>query len=57
MTAAFLDELARLFRAEADGIADSYAWPPRGPLTDEERFEIQRLDATANRIHYRSVCS
>lgn len=55
MTPTLLDELARLFRTEADGICDSYGWPPRGPLSDDERNEVQRLDATAARIHYRAV--
>ena len=50
-----LNELANLFRVEADGLADSYAWPPRAPLSAEELAEVQRLDTTAARIRYRAV--
>lgn len=47
-------EVARLFLLEADAIAQPYAWPPRAPLTAEERLERDRLDVTAKRIFYRA---
>ena len=54
MTSDLLHELANLVRTEADGITQSYAWPPRGPLSDEERHELRRLDATERAIRYRA---
>lgn len=53
MTAALLVELAHLFRTEADGIAEPYAWPPR-VLTPEELREVDRLTVTGNALFYRS---
>lgn len=54
MTSALLFELARLFRDEADAIHQPYAWPPRPAMTEEEKREVMRLDATAARIAYRA---
>lgn len=53
MKAALLYELADVFRREVDGITQPYAWPPRAPLTTDERREADRLDATARSIAYR----
>jgi predicted TIM-barrel fold metal-dependent hydrolase len=46
-------QMAALCQAEADEIAQSYAWPPREPLTPEEREEIEHLMQTADRAHDR----
>jgi hypothetical protein len=54
VTAALLFELAFLFRKEAEGIADAYAWPPR-TLTDDELREVNRLSVTASSLRYRGA--
>ena len=55
MRAELLYELARLFQHEEDAIVQPYAWPPRAPLTPEERREADRLRVTASRIAYRAA--
>jgi hypothetical protein len=52
-----LHELANVVRTDIDGITQPYAWPPRAPLTNEERREVDRLEATARRIRYRAYCA
>ncbi len=54
MTRELLLELACLFRQEADGITQPYAWPPRESIDDAERSEVNRLVVTASRIAYRA---
>jgi hypothetical protein len=49
-----LYELAGVFRNEADAIRQPYAWPPRAPMTEDERREVMRLEATAASIAYRA---
>jgi hypothetical protein len=51
---ALLWELYAVFRAEVDGIAQPYAWPPRGPLSDDELREVNRLEACMRGIAYRA---
>jgi hypothetical protein len=50
----FLWELYGVFRAEQDAITQQYAWPPRGPLSDEELREVNRLEACMRAIAYRA---
>ena len=50
---ALLHDLANVARADADAITQ-YAWPPRGPLSDEERLEMRRLDALSRQLCYRA---
>ena len=45
-----LVELAHLFVLEADALEDSYAWPPRAPLTDAERATVEHLRLTSEAI-------
>lgn len=54
MTPELLDELAYLFRNEADAIVQPYTWPPRSPLTADERREVERLRVSASAIRYRA---
>ena len=57
VTPTLLYELADLFRREEAAIVQPYAWPPRAPLTPEERREADRLRVTASRIAYRAACA
>jgi hypothetical protein len=41
--ARFLAQASWVARRDSDAISDAYAWPPRAPLTDEERRECERL--------------
>jgi hypothetical protein len=50
-----LAQLAVLFQRESDKITDSYAWPPRPPLSEEERKEAERLRVTASRVFLRAA--
>jgi hypothetical protein len=54
VTSALLWELYCVFRAEQDAITKQYAWPPRGPLSDEELREVNRLEACMRGIAYRA---
>lgn len=54
MRADLLAELSLIFCMEAEAIVQPYAWPPRPPLTDEERREVDRLRVTASSIRYRA---
>lgn len=53
-TSALLHDLANVVRADADAIQQPYAWPPRAPLSEDERVELRRLDATERAIRYRA---
>lgn len=57
MRSELLYELAILFQHEQDAITQPYAWPPRPPLTEEERREADRLYVTGRRIGYRAQCA
>lgn len=57
MNSELLWELSALFSSEADAIVQPYAWPPRSPLSDDERTEVERLRVTAARIRYRARCA
>lgn len=50
MTARLLAQLGWVFEREAEAIRDSYAWPPRAPLTSEERAAAEYFEATAETI-------
>lgn len=50
MTPLLLAQLAHVAYRDAEAIADSYAWPPRPPLTDDELAEIRRLMAIADEL-------
>lgn len=50
MSPLLLAQLAHVAYRDAEGIADSYAWPPRPPLTEEERVEIDRLQTIADEL-------
>ena len=52
--AVLLEEVACVAQRDADAIRDSYRWPPRPPLTNEERREVDRLDALSRRLFYRA---
>jgi len=45
-----LAQLAWVADRDADAIADSYAWPPRAPLTPAELEEVERLKGIANEL-------
>jgi hypothetical protein len=55
VTGKMLAQLGVLFQRESDKIYDAYAWPPRAPLTLEERREAERLRVTASRLFLRSA--
>lgn len=38
-------QMAALCRAERDAVTREYDWPPRGPLTPEERARVDHLAA------------
>ena len=40
-----------------DKIRDSYAWPPRPPLTPEERGEAERLSVLSARLADHARCA
>lgn len=40
---------------DSDAIWDSYAWPPRPPLTPEEVREANRLTTVSRACFYRSL--
>jgi hypothetical protein len=48
-------QLACVAQNDANQIYDSYAWPPRPPLSDEERLEARRLEMVARRLWYRAA--
>jgi hypothetical protein len=50
-----LAQLACVAQRDADAIYDSYRWPPRPPLSDEERFEARRLQALSVQLGYRAA--
>lgn len=54
MTSALLWDLYRVYRSESEAITQDYAWPPRGPLTDDELREVNRLEACMRGIAYRA---
>lgn len=49
------EELACVAQWDADAIFDSYAWPPRPPLTDDERAEADRLTCISRACWYHSL--
>lgn len=51
--AALLEEVAAVAQVDAENVGgDPYAWPPRGPLSDEERAEYERLRVLSRRLDY-----
>jgi hypothetical protein len=40
-----------LLTAERDAITDSYAWPPRAPLTQAEHAQLEHLYELEERVH------
>ena len=56
MNGRILMQLAVVAQRDADAIYDSYAWPPRAPLTEAEIFEARRLEALSRRLSYRATC-
>lgn len=54
MEARLLAQLAWVAVRDADAISDSYAWPPRPPLSEEEVAEIERLHDVADRLFARA---
>jgi hypothetical protein len=55
MDGRLLAQLACVAQRDSDAIYDSYAWPPRAPLTPEERAEAERLRVVASRLFYRAA--
>lgn len=55
MTGQLLLQLSFVALAEADAIEDTYAWPPRSRLTDEEECEASRLRSLSARLAYRAA--
>ncbi len=54
MTPELMRELADVAQRDADAILDSYAWPPRPPLSDDEMREYNRLRSVSRTIWHRS---
>lgn len=55
MTPELWEELASVAQRDAEAIWDSYAWPPRPPLSPEERLEADRLMTISRACWYRSL--
>jgi hypothetical protein len=55
MTPELWEELSNVAQRDKDAIYDSYAWPPRGPLSAEELREARRLRAISQACWYRSL--
>lgn len=55
MTRALLLECVRLFDLEVEAIERPHAWPPRGPMSAEERREADRLRVTGSRLFRRAM--
>jgi hypothetical protein len=49
-----LAELAMVASIDAQAIADPYAWPPRRPMDDGERREVERLNVLSARFAYKA---
>lgn len=54
MTGKLLAEIAWVSFNDAEAISDSYAWPARPPLTDDELREYERLRCLSSRLAYRA---
>jgi hypothetical protein len=55
MNGKLLAQLACVAQKDCDALRDDYAWPPRPPMTDEERRESERLRIVASRLFYRAA--
>ena len=55
MDGKLLAQLACVAQKDCDALRNDYAWPPRPPMTNEEREESERLRVLASRLFLRAA--